>query len=176
MGPSEQVMLNVVLALPTFTISTSPYESDVIVSDSSFFKRHPSLPSLEEVRHQAASRPGPKERIAVFDNLNLLVKFGSKESVAEGQCLYTIRRIFGPSVPVPEVYAWRTEGNETFIFMELIDGLSLEARWADLSAEERYNVTQELHEILHTLRKAKQDPEYQFVGRFCRLLSASIRN
>lgn len=129
---------------------------------------------MEEVRRQAGSKPRPKEGIAVFDDLNLLVKFGLEESIAEGQYLYTVRRVLGPSVPVPEVYAWCREGEETFIFMELIDGLSLEARWADLSAEERNNVAQELRRILHTLRQAKQDSGYQFVGMSYQLSSASI--
>ncbi len=92
------------------------------------------------------------------------MKFGLEASIAEGQCLYTIRRVLGPYVPVPEVYAWCKEGKETFIFMELIDGLSLEDRWADLSTEERHNVVQELRGILLTLREAKQDSEYPFVG------------
>lgn len=129
---------------------------------------------MEEVRRQSGSKPLPKEGIAVFDDLNLLVKSGLEESIAEGQCLYTVRRVFGPSVPVPEVYAWCQESEETFVFMELIDGLNLEARWADLSAEERYNVAQELREILHTLREAKQDSEYQFVGMSYQLSSASV--
>jgi len=77
-------------------------------------------------------------------------------------------------VPVPEVYPWCKEGQETFIFMESIDRLSLEARWADLSGEERYNVAQELCGILHSLREAKQDPDYQFVGMSYQLFSASF--
>lgn len=114
----------------------------------------------------------------MFEDLNLLVKFGLEESISEGQCLYTVRRTFGPSVPVPEVYAWRKEGEETFIFMELVDGLSLEARWADLSAEERCNVAQELRGILHTLRNAKQDQdsEAQFIGMSYTISSASMQN
>jgi hypothetical protein len=129
---------------------------------------------LEAVRRQAGSKPGPKKSIAVFDDLNLLVKFGLKESIAEGQCLYTVRLVLGPSVPVPEVYAWRNEGEESFIFMELLDGLTLEARWADLSTEERDSVAQELRGILHTLREAKQHSGYQFVGMSYQLSSASI--
>lgn len=77
-------------------------------------------------------------------------------------------------MPVPDVYAWCKEGEETFIFMELTDGLSLEARWADLNAQQRYNVYQELRGILHTLRQAKQDSGYQFVGVFYQLSSVSI--
>jgi hypothetical protein len=112
----------------------------------------------------------------VFDNLNLLVKFSHKESIAEGQCLHTVRRAFGPFGPVPEVCAWRKEGEETFIFMELLDGLSFEARWASLSAEEWNNVAQEIRGILHTRRKAKQGSDFQFVGMSYYLSSASVQN
>lgn len=73
-----------------------------------------------------------------------MVEFGFDESIAEGQCLYAIRRILGLNFPIPEIFGWCEEGEKTFIFMELIDGLTLEARWTGLSAVERYNVAQEL--------------------------------
>ncbi|KAJ8116981.1 hypothetical protein OPT61_g1716 [Boeremia exigua] len=101
-------------ALPNLSSCIAPTGLDVIISDSSFFKHHSSLPSLEEVRRQALSKPHPKkENVAIFENLNLLVKFGIKESIAEGQCLYTVRRAFGPSVPVPEVSMGRYERRRT---------------------------------------------------------------
>lgn len=173
--PEIRREVTVVLGPPIISTSIAPTGSNVILSDSSFFKHHSSLPSFEEVRRQARSKPHPKkDNVAIFDDLNLLVKFGINESIAEGQCLYTVRRILGSSVPVPEVYAWCEEGREAFVFMELIDGLTLETRWDDISAEERHSVAQELHGILHALRQAKQDPEDQFVGMSYQSFSASV--
>lgn len=141
-----------------------PSGPNVTIYESSFFKQHPSLPSLEAVRSQASLKSGPKAKIAVFERLNLLVKFGLEESIAEGQCLYTIRRVFGTTIPVPEVYAWYVDNQESFIFMEFVHGISLEKRWGQLSAEGRQKVCEELHEFLNKLRGATQDPQNQFIG------------
>jgi len=145
-----------------------PSGSNVTIHESSFFKQHPSLPSLEEVRSQTSLKSGPKAKIAVFESLNLLVKFGLGESIAEGQCLYTIRRVFGAAVPVPEVYAWYVDNQETFIFMEFVHGISLEKRWEQLSAGGRRMVCGELRGILDKLRAVTQDPQHQFIGHISR--------
>src|SRR5690242_5931248 len=71
----------IVLALSTLSSSIAPTGSDVVVSDSSFFRRYPSLPSFEEVRRQASLKPSPKESIEVFGDLNLLAKFASKNQL-----------------------------------------------------------------------------------------------
>lgn len=119
---------------------------------------------MKAVRSQAKSNNGAGRNIAVFEGLDLLVKFGLEESIAEGQCLYAIRRVFGSAVPVPEVYAWLQDGQEIFIFMEMLYGVTLERRWDDLDLGARRGVAEELRGILQTLRTAEQDPVNTFIG------------
>ena len=69
--------------------------------------------------------------------MQLIVKFGFEVSIAEGQCLWALRRLLRDHVPVPEVYGWRQDGEQVFIYMELVAGVTLEERWESLSSEER---------------------------------------
>ncbi|KAH9221770.1 phosphotransferase enzyme family protein [Leptodontidium sp. 2 PMI_412] len=88
--------------------------------ESSFFKvngQNQSLPTPSEVR----ALSGPKEKTQPlpvrFEHLNLLVKFGR----------------LGDDIPVPEVYGWRIDGDDVFIYMELIHGDTLKSRWDSMS-------------------------------------------
>jgi hypothetical protein len=80
----------------------------------------------------------------IMEHLNLLVKFGPHVTVAEAQCLWFIRRTFGDIVPVPEIYGWRTDGLEVFLYMQLIRGVTLKQRWDYLSVAERTSVCGQL--------------------------------
>jgi hypothetical protein len=97
------------------------------------------LPTPAEIR---ALSPGRTDRPlpVIMEHLNLLVKFGSHVAVAEVQCLWFIRRTFGDMVPVPEIYGWRTDGREVFLYMQLIRGVTLKQRWDYPSIAERASV------------------------------------
>jgi len=133
--------------------------------DSSFFVREdPQLPTPTEVRQAAGTnyrggRPPP----VIFQSLNLLVKYGSAITIAEGQCLWAIRRL-APAVPVPEVYGWRRDKCETFIYMQMVEGITLEECWPDLTVENRLGICKQLHYIVDSLRQLRQDPTDQFIG------------
>lgn len=70
-----------------------------------------------------------RPRPVIMEHLNLLVKFGPRVTIAEAQCLWLIRMTLGDRVPVPEVYGWRVDGNEVFIYMQLVQGVMLKDRW-----------------------------------------------
>jgi hypothetical protein len=60
-----------------------------------------------------------------FEDLGLIVKFGSNFSTTEAVSLWAIRKFFHDLVPVPKVYGWRVfepEGQprEVFIYMQLM--------------------------------------------------------
>jgi hypothetical protein len=124
--------------MQTVGVSSSklPNAHTEIFPSSTFFGQETKprqLPTPAEVRARAALenhvdintwRPPP----VVFPDLNLLVKYGGAVSVAEGQCLWMIRTYLGHEVLVPEVYGWCLDGEETFIYMELIRGSTLEQR------------------------------------------------
>lgn len=118
--------------------------------DSTFFARgHAELPPPEQVRQHgvniedfsvSTSRPRP----VVFQDLNLLVKYGSEITIAEAQCLWCLNRHMKGKVPTPELYGWRTDGDEIFIYMELIHEDTLKQRWPSLSDGDRESILQEL--------------------------------
>lgn len=120
---------------------------------SSFFKQLPtqiSLPSIAEikriahetdpVRAERSDNPPP----VTIPSLGLLVKYGAKISVAEAQCFMMIRERLSHKVPVPEVYGWCRHEGQVFIYMELVQGVTLEQSWDTLSEEDRTSVCKEL--------------------------------
>ena len=144
-----------------------PTESEIF-RDSSFFhnKGGSSLPSPNEVRDRAMrsnrywpNRPPP----VCFPELALLVKFGTEITIAEGQCLWAIRRLL-PSVPVPEVYQWCRDGNQVFIYMQLVQGETLEKCWDGLSVSEKEEVCLQLKKIVECLVQFQLPTDSHFIG------------
>ncbi|RAL04659.1 uncharacterized protein BO80DRAFT_205994 [Aspergillus ibericus CBS 121593] len=138
--------------------------------ESSFFAKFDRcLPSLAEVRalsHDFSTARQPKP--VVFEQLNLLVKSGRTVPVAEAQCLWMLRRVFGDSVPVPEVYGWRIENNYVFIYMELIHGRTLHECWDDLDSMEKTVLCDQLCEIVSRFRQLSYQPSDKYIGSVSR--------
>ena len=84
--------------------------------------------------------------------------------MAEGQTLLYIRNTLSQVVPVPEVYGWCKDDSQTFIYMELIDGITLEKSWDNISEDGRIAVCQQLRHIIDTWRGLKQDFAPPFIG------------
>ncbi len=168
-------------------ISPSGVPTDVNFNDytSTFFQHHGELPSPDEVRSRAHAQylsgtflgwktrrvnPGgynfhPVPAVFDFKDISVFVKWGSDVQLTEGQCLYAIRRTFGDSVPVPEVYGWCKDGNEMFLYMEVKHGKTLEAMWPELQEDDKMRICGELRTILQNLRQLKQDPSNTFIGK-----------
>ena len=118
--------------------------------DSSFFSRNgpgAQLPSPATVRARSAvQKPRAQSyscsfQLARYENLGLIVKFGRVPEVtaAEGQCLWVLRHAL-PEVPVPEVYGWTHDNGQVFIFMDLVQGATLERRWEFLDRADRTGI------------------------------------
>jgi hypothetical protein len=137
-----------------------PYDDEVNFHDSSFFQKHDlaSLPSPNMVREVASrskdprtirrTRPPP----VYFPNLGLCVKYGTETTIAEGQCLLFVRSKLFPYVPVPEVYRWCKDDGQVFIYMELIDGVTLERSWEGMDEEDRLAVCEQLRPMIDAWR------------------------
>lgn len=106
-------------------------------------------------------RPPP----VILENLGLFVKWGSAVRISEGQCLYAIGQLLRDQVPVPELYGWREDGDEIFIYMEYLDAQTLEQAWDALGPDDRVSVCGELRKIYDKLRQLEQRPEDPFIGR-----------
>ncbi|KAK7178317.1 phosphotransferase enzyme family protein [Paraphaeosphaeria sporulosa] len=162
-----------------------PKNANYDVQSSSFFRHYNQLPSPDEVRSQARAqylagtnwgdkrrgvstsynaRPSP----AVFEPMGLFVKWGSEMRIAEGQSLYAIRQYLKNAVPVPEIYGWRTDGDEVFLYLEAISGRSLEQSWQEMEEKDRSRICRELRAILDAVRQLKQDPTDKFIGSIAR--------
>ncbi|KAM5361432.1 hypothetical protein ACJZ2D_013122 [Fusarium nematophilum] len=121
-----------------------------------------SLPSPDAVRDEAVKSDNPKVKYLErpppvrFPSLGLLVKYGSQVSIDEGHCLVLVKEL-APTVPVPEVYGWCEHGGQSFIYMELIQGPTLEEIWGDLDEKDRISVCQELRGMVQTWRGLSQD-------------------
>ncbi|RGP60212.1 phosphotransferase family protein [Fusarium sporotrichioides] len=155
-----------------------PQGSSVTFYNSSFFKRGsetPTLPTPSEVlaRPNFIQHPhfeGVKLSVpAVFEELGLVVKHHKKPAaiISEGQCLWAVRH-FLPDVPVPEVYGWTEENGVAFLYMEYIDGATLEDRWVSLTSTEKEGICRELKTIITNISHLRQAPGDQFIGNINR--------
>lgn len=136
--------------------------------DSSFFATKPARTSLptpsEVIARSKDSKSTPRPTPVKFDSLSLVVKFGPHVVVDEALCLHIIHKAFFDKVPVPEVYGWKVEGGCVFIYMELIQGASLQGRWDSLSDPDKTLICDQLREIVSSLRQIEPDPTDPFIG------------
>ncbi|KAK2800951.1 hypothetical protein FQN50_007926 [Emmonsiellopsis sp. PD_5] len=165
------------------TPSMIPTSPNFDVEDSQFFKKWTQLPSPEEVRAQAKvqhaagvtldnrknfSLTGPHVRPppVLFEHLGLFVKWGTATKISEAQSLYAVGKYLQGNVPVPQIYGWRVDGAEKFIYMEYIQGQTLEQVWDTLSADECVSICNELRTICGNLRQLEQDPSDPILAAF----------
>jgi hypothetical protein len=110
-----------------------PSADRMVFRNTAFFtqKEAPtSLPSPSVIRAAGSSLPvGSKPSTVAFKSTNLMVKYGRAVTTSEGKCLWAIRSQMGDKCPVPEVYGWCCDGDEVFIYMELVRGDTLSSRW-----------------------------------------------
>lgn len=152
---------------PISTAALPDAPQDVFFEDSTWFKTFGltrSLPSLDEVRARSPPPTFSNRPLARFDELDLVVKFGDTVNVSEALALRAVRETFARRVPVPEVYGWKCEGREVFIYMELIRGPTLLEQWGHMSSADKHSVCSHLRVILQALRGTEQDPSRRFIG------------
>ena len=164
------------------TESMIPSSLNFDVKDSSFFRKWSQLPSPEEVcaraqiQHLTGVNPDPRKTLSIdgvslrkpppvlFEEMELFIKWGVDARISEAQCLYAIRRYLKGDVPVPEVYGWRTDGNEKYIYMEYVQGKTLEQVWDVMEPDDKATICHELRIPFQCLRQLDQDPLDTFVG------------
>lgn len=164
------------------TPSMIPNSPNFDVKDSSFFRRWRELPSPEEVKAQAECQhlagvnpdhrkdyslamPHIRPPPVVFEDMGLFVKWGWSVKISEALGLLVVGQFLDGHVPVPEVYGWRTDGEEIYIYMQHIRGQTLEQAWDIMEPSERIRICHELRVISTNLRRLQQDPSDTFVGK-----------
>jgi aminoglycoside phosphotransferase len=100
--------------------------------------------------------------------------FAQLTSLSEAQTLYVVRRFLSKRVPVPEVYAFVDDDDLlSFLYMKLVQGVTICECWADLSDETKMDVCAQLKPMMHALRELEREPSDSFIGK-CVFLKISI--
>jgi len=97
--------------------------------------------------------------------MGLLVKYGTEVTIDEGQCLLFVRRALSQTVRVPEVYKWCRDDGQVFIYMELINGVTLDKSWEKLIEDDRLAICQQLRHVIDAWRSLKRDSTSAFIGK-----------
>ncbi|KAI9657345.1 MAG: hypothetical protein M1821_003025 [Bathelium mastoideum] len=141
-----------------------------LIKDSTFFKNSSAtLPTPDEVRQKAATSGdrrfnSPDPPPVLFEEKGLLVKYGCEITTTEAQCLWFFNRYMKDQVPTPELFGWCYDGKQTFIYMELVRGDTLEQRWVELTDGEKRMICKQLHNCVKSWRKLRQKSAPYFVG------------
>ena len=175
-APSSRVrviMPDSMLSRDNFVVSHDEILHDVPLT---FCDR--KLPSPHQVRAASSLLPLGKPHVVLFPALNVVVKFGRSPgpdshtaaaaytSLSEAQTLHSIHHFLGKRVPVPKVYAFIHDGDDIFLYMELVQGVTLLKCWADLSDEAKIDVCTQLKPMMQALRELEQDPSDSFIGNY----------
>ncbi|KAG8411518.1 hypothetical protein J3458_015574 [Metarhizium acridum] len=152
--------------------NTAPLVPMKIFPESSFFQERRALvlPSPDEIRGMneepddlwdANFYRAPPVRIP---SLQLLVKYGADVKIIEALTQVWVRQQLHGRVPVPEVFGWIEDKGQTFIYMSLIEGDTLQNRWRDLEESERIAICQDLREMVQAWRGLKHEEDGPYIG------------
>ncbi|KAI1412040.1 hypothetical protein F5Y13DRAFT_50628 [Hypoxylon sp. FL1857] len=158
----------------TVRVAELPCAETMTFRDSSFFKKNGrELPSPEEIREKGIEINGYRTRSPmpppiIFEDLGLVVKYGSEITIAEAQCLWYFNNYMKDTVPTPELFGWRHDSGETFIYMELVNGDTLEDAWPLLNPEEQDMICEQLRTSVEAWRSLRQETEPYYIGHIGR--------
>ena len=133
--------------------------------ESTYFtsRQHSKLPSPTEVRALGGVKRG-RAFVTAIESLNVFVKWGPEVQLMEALTMRAIRETIGSKVPIPEIFGWRRDQNDIFIYMQLIRGSNLEERWNTLDENAKVSITGHLREIMAALRSVKQGSQGPLIG------------
>ena len=109
----------------------------------------------------------------LFREKNLWVKWGSRTRLSEGQSIYIVRTFLADQFPLPELYGWRTDGDDVFLYCEWLRGQTLEQAWDTMEVDNRLAISHELGVAFSNLRRLYQDPNEQFIGESTQVVSTT---
>lgn len=106
----------------------------------------------------------------MFEELNLVVKYGGPLQVrTEGAlAMHAIHAAFPKDdVPVPELFGWRVEDGATYVYMELVPGITLADAWSDLAEDEKVAIEKEMKRIAGRLKSIERPQGHDLIGTRC---------
>lgn len=150
------------------SVDDIPHEDIVVLESSSFFQKNPKgtkFPTTQEIRsaheesmHGKHALNPQAPHVVRYPSLGLCVKYSQRVRLNEARALCLVNRYLGRSFSTPEIYGWCKDGEDTFLYMELLEGEPLDEVWESLLEADRQEVCKELREavsMLGTLRQAK---------------------
>lgn len=157
---------------PALSACSTPTPTAKVFSQSSFFqeRRAPALPSPAQIRAlneasghcRAASLKHPPP--VIVPSLGLAVKYGADVTIAEVEAQVLMRERLQGRVPVPEVFGWAEDGGQKFIYMSLVEGDTLQARFSTMNEGERQAVCKELRSMVDAWRALTQESD-RYIGK-----------
>ncbi|KAF3927199.1 hypothetical protein ABW20_dc0104344 [Dactylellina cionopaga] len=127
-------------------------------------------PSTAEIKSRSEHAEERRDDdITFLPELQMVVKYGKRVHIAEGQTLWAMKQYLPDVVPVPDIYGWHRDADDVmFLYMELVDGVTLEECWQTIETEEKEAICQQLKEIVSAWRNLQQDPSDNFLGQIGR--------
>ncbi|RSM14091.1 hypothetical protein CDV31_005553 [Fusarium ambrosium] len=156
---------------PELSACSTPTPTAKVFPQSSFFqeRRAPALPSPAEIRAlneasghcRAASLNHPPP--VIVPSLGLAVKYGADVTIAEVEAQVLMRERLQGRVPIPEVFGWVKDSGQMFIYMSLVEGDTLQARFSTMNESERQAVCKELRSMVNAWRALTQESD-RYIG------------
>lgn len=122
----------------------------------------PALPDVEEVSRCPVVLKERSNSKVVAVNDKIIVKFGGGIEPWEGQALLYLERKV-PDVPAPRLYAMYQDDDQTFLVMQRVPGVTLDAIRSSLNETEKKSIAEQLRIVYQTLR-AVECPWPDFFG------------
>ena len=148
-----------------------PSTENTFFADTAFFRdngKEAKLPSPKAVRQRAEQLAlktrSIKPHCVPFASQRLFVKYGRNVKLSQGLVLWAIRHYLRGRVPVPEVYGWCRDSGEVFVYMELIEGPTLENIKDTLQRKDLLHIAGQLREVVLAFRSLRQAPGEHFLG------------
>lgn len=159
MCASKAIPSGGILDLSTAKYSSFPPDKPMHAGPSPSAVRALNI-SLCGVRADNFYRPPPVR----IPSLGLLVKYGADVTIHEAKTQIMIREKLCGQVPIPKVFAWVEDGGQVFIYMQLIQGETLQAQWHNLDEADRLSVCSQLKCMVASWRNLGQDGQECYIG------------
>lgn len=71
----------------------------------------------------------------------------------------------GDSILTSEIYGWHTDEGNVFLYIQAIDGVTLEELWSNIAEEECFRLCRELRIMFDAMRSLRQHAHVTFIGK-----------
>ena len=139
---------------------TSAHASTIIETEARFFT---ALTALIQDAEVVSSGPVPSRRMVVKCGVDAIAKiiWGTEDFTEYTTLQYLMEH--RPSIPAPRPLGLLRMGRVSILFTSYFPGTTLEAAWADLAADQKFSVRDQLDAIFRDLR-AMQFPHSMPLG------------